>query len=238
MTDDPWGDGRMRGVVRRKSSRNSLVLKAGAAVALAVFVGVVAWGAYALLGDSKPTKRRVVQIALLAAPPLPPPPPPPEIKPPEPEVNEEVKVPKPEQPQQAEEAPPPGEQLGLDTDSSGSGDSFGLVAKKGGQDITTIGGGGNSRARFGLFVSGVENQLQEQLQKNEKLRKSGYRVVIRIWFDGDGRIERYALLGSTGDPDVDRMLTATLDEMPRLKERPPAEMPQPVTLRVIARAAG
>jgi len=238
MTDDPWGDSGMRGVTPRKGRGNSLLVKAGAALALTVFVGVVVWGAYALLGDSKPAKRRVVQIALLAPPPPPPPPPPPQVKPPEPEVKEEVKAPEPEPPQQAEAAPPPGEQLGLDAEGGGSGDSFGLVAKKGGQDITTIGGGGNDRARFSWFAGRVETELAEHLQKNDTLRKLGYRVVIRIWFSTDGRIERYELVGSTGDPEIDRSLKVALDEMPRLKENPPADMPQPVKLRITARASG
>jgi protein TonB len=239
MTNDPWSEHRAQVKTSARSKSRPMLVKLGALVALTVFVAVVALAAYSLMREAKPAKKQVVQIALLAPPPPPPPPPPPEVTPPEPEVKQDVKIPEPEQPQQAEEAPPPGEQLGLDADGSGDGDSFGLVGKKGGQDITTIGaGGGNSRARFTWFAGMVENQLQEHLGRNDKLRKSGYRVVMRVWFRDDGRIERYELVGSSGDADIDRSLKMAMDGMPRLKQPPPPDLPQPIKLRVTARGAG
>ena len=174
----------------------------------------------------------------LSSTPPPPPPPPPQEKPPEPEVKEEIKQPEPE-PQQAEEAPPPGEQLGLDAEGSGTGDGFGLAARKGGQDITSIGGGPqNDRAKFAWYTGMVQSHLQEYLHKNDKLRTADYRVVLRIWFSGDGRIERYELVNGSGSPDLDQNLKLAMDAIPRLKQAPPADLPQPVKLRVTSRGAG
>jgi periplasmic protein TonB len=241
VKDNPWGDAGVPGKARRRANRKSLLLRLGAGLALTAFVGIVALGAYSLLNDSHPTKRRVVQISLLVPPP--PPPPPPEAKPPEPVVEppdlvvkERVAVREPEQPQQAKEAPTPSEPIRTDVKGSGSGDSIDLGPGNGGQDGLAIGGGGSDRARFGAFAAAIESQLKEHLHKNETLRKSGYRVVMRLWINPDGWIERYELVGSAGDPEVDRSLRTALAAMPRLEQRPPAQMPQPVTLRVTARA--
>jgi protein TonB len=218
---------------KRRRRHNPWFARIGLGLGLAGLVAMVAWGALSLVGDSQTTKRQVVNISLMAPPP---PPPPPEVKPPEPEVKEEVKVPEPE-PQQAEEAAPPGEQLGLDAEGSGSGDGFGLAAKKGGKDITELGGAVN-RAQFAWFTGLLQSQLQEHFHRKEKLRRSDYRVVVRVWLASDGRLDRYELVGSSGDAAIDQDLERALGEMPRLKQAPPADMPQPIKLRVTSRGAG
>lgn len=236
---DLWDDDESyaRRVRKRKGSPRLLRIALGAG--LAAFIGMVAWGALSLIGEGKTAKRQVVNITLVAPPPPPPPPPPPlEIKPPEPEVQDEVKVPEPEPTPQADEAPPASEQPGLDAQGSGGGDGFGLAAKKGGRDITELGGGGTNHAQFAWFTGLVQSQLQEQLQRNDRLRRADYRVVMRVWFGSDGRIERYELASSSGSPDIDKNLALAMDQMPRLKQAPPADLPQPVRLRVTSRGAG
>jgi protein TonB len=198
-------------------------------------LGIVGSSVYGLMEEGQKAKRRVVNITLMK----PPPPPPPEVKPPEPEVPKvQEKIPEPETPQETQEAPPD-DQLGLDTEGSGSGDAFGLAAKKGGKDITELGGPATvNRAQYAWFTGLVQGQLQEQFQKNDKLRTADYRVVLRVWFAQDGSIERYELVGSSGNPEIDRNLRVAMDDMPRLKQAPPAGMPQPVKLRVTSRGAG
>jgi len=206
---------------------------------LLAFVGMVAWGALSLMKDGKPSKRQVVQISLLKPPP-PPPPPPPEQKPPEPEVKTEVKMPEPEQPPEQpaqDEAPPPGEQLGLDADANGSGDAFGLAARKGGRDITTLGGPSGGGRGPAWFAGLVQSHLQAQLYKEDKLRRSDYKVQLRVWFAPDGRIERFELVDSTGNKDVDDQIKLALHNMPPLKQPPPPDLPQPVKLRLTSRGA-
>jgi protein TonB len=221
----------------RRRKRSPWPARIALGAVLTVLVAVVAWGALSLIGDKKPAKKQVMNIALVAPPP--PPPPPPEVKPPEPEVQEEVKVPEPEQPPQAQEAPPAGEQLGLDAEGSGAGDGFGLAAKKGGRDITQLGGPTTAnRAQFAWFTALVQGQLQSHLHDNEKLRKADYRIVLRVWFGRDGGLDRYELVGSTGSAELDRDLKLAMDSMPRLQQAPPVDMPQPVKLRVTSRGAG
>jgi protein TonB len=233
--NDLWDEDGLR--ARKRPKAGMWVARIGVGVTLTAFVGVVAWGAYSLLSEKKTSKKQVVQISLLPPPP-PPPPPPPEVKPPEPEVKEEVKVSEPE-PQQAEEAPPAGEQLGLDAEGSGPGDGFGLAAKKGGRDITTLGGDATvDRAKFAWFTGQVQRFLQEQFQKNDKLRKADYRVVVRVWFARDGKLERFELVDSSGNTEIDQNLKVAMSDLPRMRQSPPADMPQPVKLRVTSRGAG
>jgi outer membrane biosynthesis protein TonB len=242
MTDNPWQDVAPLTRGRRKSVRNSLLTKIVPGVVVAVFAGIVALAAYSLLDDSQPTERRVVQISVLVPPPLPPSPPPevktpkPADKPPELVVRDHQKPPEPERQQQAEQAPVSRESPGPDLKGIGSGESIDLAGNKGGESGPTIGGGGGDRARFGWFASAIENQLKDHLQKNETLRRSGYQITIRLWIRNDGWIERYELVDSVGNPELDRGLRTALEGMPRLERRPPAEMPQPVTLRITARA--
>jgi protein TonB len=212
----------------------------GVAFVVAIsFVGALAWGAYSMLSGGKSSKKQVMQISLLAPLP-PPPPPPPQEKPPEPEIKEEVKIPEPtpDQPKEAEAAPP-GEQLGLDASGSGTGDGFGLAARKGGRDITEIGGGtGGNRAQFAWFIGQVQGFLQDQFQKNAKLRSADYRVVLRIWFSPDGKVERYELVNGTGNGETDHDFAQALEQLPRMKVAIPADLPQPLRLRVTSRGAG
>jgi len=236
---DFWDDDGDLALRARKRKGNPWFARIALGFVLVAFVGMVAWGALSLVGGTKTSKKHVVNITLVALPPPPPPPPPPpEEKPPEPEVKEEVKLPEPEQ-QQAEEAAPASEELGLDAEANGNGDSFGLAAKKGGKDITQLGGPLTvNRAQFAWFTGLVQSHLQEHLHRNDKLRRADYRVVVRVWFTDGGRIDHYELIGSSGNAEIDRNLKLAMEEMPRLKQAPPADMPQPVKLRVTSRGAG
>jgi len=225
---------------RRPPSRLRFwLIRIGAGVTAVSLVTVMAWGAYSMLADGKPARKQVMQVALVALPP-PPPPPPPELKPPEPELKEEVKMPEPvpEEPKEAD-APPPSEQLGLDDKGGGPGDGFGLAARKGGRDITELGGGGNgNRAQFAWFIGQVQTFLQDQFQKNEKLRSSDYRVVVRLWFSTDGTVERYEVVNGTGNGELDRDFEQAIAQLPRMKVAIPSDLPQPLRLRVTSRGAG
>jgi protein TonB len=237
--NDPWMDDEKPARRRGSSKLNQWMIRGGVGLGLLGFVAMVAWGALSLMSESKASKKQVVQISLLRPPPPPPPPPPPEQKPPEPEVKDEVKMPEPEpQPQQADEAPPPGEQLGLDSDGSGSGDGFGLAARKGGTDITKLGGpSGIGKNQIAYFAGLVQSHLQAQLSKEGKLRTSDYRIQLRIWFSPDGRVERFEMIDTTGNKEVDDQIKLALQKMPPLKQTLPADLPQPVTLRLTSRGA-
>lgn len=237
-TTDVWDDEEFRLRARPRARTTPLVrIGLGAALAAACLaaVALVVWGAIALLADRGAPKRLVVSVNLV---PLPPPPlPPPEPKPPEPEM-EEPPLPEPAPPEAIEE-PPVGELLGLDTDQTGDGGLFDLVPNRGGRSITDGDApSGDPRARFAWFTGQVQSHLKMNLRRRPELRETDYQVVLRVWFGRDGRVERYELAGSSGNPEIDRNLRLSLDALPPLSQPPPADMPQPVTLRISNRGSG
>ncbi len=202
-----------------------LLIIAGVALTTAVISALV----FGVFQNTAPRKKQSVQhIALLRPPP---PPPKPEEKIPEPEVKkEEVKIPedKPEpEPQQADQ-PPPGEQLGVDAQGTGTGDSFGLVGKPGGRDVTTIGGGD----KFAWYAGVLRSQIQKVLSRNDRLRGAEFRVIVRVWVEADGRVNRVELMESTGDADKDKKIQLALAEIPPLRDVPPMDLPQPIRFRL------
>ena len=214
---------------------------------LAVAVGAGLYARRHLLSDNAHPHNRVQRIALVnpqrAAPPK-------EDKPKE-EPPKEMEVQKPQLSlDEPVEAAPAGEkprddQLGVDADGEGAGDGFGLMAKRGGRDITTLGAGGEGGrgtgvggnvGRFNLGVYGglVRQRLQQELAAVPALRQQDYVAEASLWIDARGRIERVELPRGSGLADIDAALRDAFAKMPQLPE-PPAGMPQPLRLRVTAR---
>lgn len=179
--------------------------------------------------DKKP---RVQQISLIK-----PPEPKPEEKPPEPEqkppeVKEEVKLDEPPPEPQAADAPPPGADLGVDAKGDGGGDQFGLVGKPGGRELTTIGGNGS---RFGGYLGGLQQHIRDALNRNEKVRSGEYKITVNLWIAASGSVDRFELVGSSGNAEVDAAMKRVLAGIKSLQEAPPEDMPQPVRLRISSR---
>ncbi|SCY11789.1 TonB C-terminal domain-containing protein [Nitrosospira sp. Nsp13] len=206
---------------------------AGVAVCGVVLVGSGLWLKHFLDDDTPQRKPSLQQITLIK----PPPPPPPPEKPPEPVVKEEIKLaePEPEPMDQADE-PPPGPDLGVDAEGTGSGDGFGLVGRKGGADL--IGGSrGNPWAWYDAIVNdAVNSAFQDALAREHALKDKTYRVVVKVWIDADGKVSRIAAVDKTGDPKVDELIQDVLKNLRTLRENPPADMPQPLKIRVTSRA--
>jgi len=182
-------------------------------------------------GDVK-KKRAVQEISLLKPPP---PPPPPKDPPPPPKVDvpEKIDVPKPDQaPDKPADAPPPGPDLAVDAAGGAGGDSFGLLAKKGGSDLIGGGGGGS---RFAWYGALVKDRIQEAVAKEKKLRDADFRVLANVWVNATGGVTRVELVDSTGNAELDSALKAALRNMPPIREGAPGDMPQPIKLRITAR---
>lgn len=200
------------------------------ALGLAVAVLLALW-LRDMLMSSKPSKPMKLQQITLIRPP--PPPKPPEEKPPEPKVKDEVKIDEPppdDAPKPADNEPPAGKDLGVDADGSAGGDGFGLVGRKGGRDL--LGGAGG---KFAGYTSLLRQQIQEHMAKDKRLRSADYKVVVRIWIARDGRVEKFELSGSTGNPDTDSSIKLALANLPSIKEQPPEDMPQPIKMRITSR---
>ena len=229
--DRVWSQNQLRG--------SSWLTFAGGAGMIAGVAALAIWIALSLLQEGKSSGHSIVHLSLLRPPPLPAPPPPKE-RPPEPEVKREIPAPQPkprEAPKVEKPDNPPAAQTGLDTDRSGSPNAYALAAKPGGDDITIGGDVGGSRAKFAWFVGQVQNEIQSYLQENERLRQVNYRAAVAVWFNLDGTVARFQLLGSSGEPAVDRELSSAMSAMPRLLQPPPTDLPQPVKIRITSRGA-
>jgi outer membrane biosynthesis protein TonB len=219
--------------------RSRLPRLAAGALGLCAAIGLIVAVVKAMLAESgKPIRPSVQQIAILKPPP--PPPPKPEPKPPEPEIKPEtVKVPEPkmEDEPKADERPPASEQLGVDADGTAGSDAFGLAARKGGRDITTIGGDkGGGRSAFAYYTGQLQRLLQDELTRNKALAGKDYRIGVLLWLAPNGRVERVDLSESSGSEATDKLIRGALLS---LNLRPPPEnMPRPVGVRINSRGSG
>jgi len=185
-------------------------------------------------------KKRAVQEISLLKPPPPPPPPKDQPPPPKVEVQEKIEVPRPDQaPDKQADAPPPGPDLAVDAAGGAGGDSFGLVGKKGGSDLIGSGGGGNAGSRFAWYGALIKERIQERIQemmnKDKKLNRADYRIMVNVWVNAAGVVTRAELIDSTNDADMDSALKIALRNLPALREGAPSDMPQPIKLRITAR---
>lgn len=209
---------------------------------IVAFIAGGVWFVREQLLNEDPRDRRIAQRVRLLDAPKPPPPPKIEEKPVEVKQAKEIEVQR-EVPRDAPGPKDPGERLGLEGDGTAGSDAFGLEARRGGRDITTIGSdasaGGGGRARdWGWYGAMVKRHLEAITRADRRLQGHTFQVVVRLWVDVDGRFAKFDLVGSSGDEEVDRTLRELLAVAPPLREPPPQDMPQPVRLRVTGRLSG
>lgn len=202
-------------------------------IVVTVILCVAAGLVRALVADAPPQDaRKPQQITLLK-----PPPPPPKVEepPPPPEVQEEVKIPEPEAlpedlPELADEAPPPGDALGLDADGGAGTDGFGLAARRGGRGL--LEGGGDAQAWFeGELSRQLTAALNRVLRDADASKTERATFNLRVRVAPDGRVELAQLLDSTGDPALDRALEQALAGV-RLGRAPPDDVRRALRMRV------
>lgn len=173
-------------------------------------------------------KQLVQQIQLMR-----PPPPPPDLPPPPPPPpQEKVDIPDPRDkpdPTPSNE-PPPGEQLGLDAEGSAGGDEFGLAARKGGRDLLAAGG-----SAYAWYAGLMKNEILEQLNSEKRARTGDYSVIVRVWVRNDGSVDHVRIVQSSGNRERDQAIEAALSRIARLSQAPPADMPEPISLRIVSR---
>ena len=221
------------------SAKSSAWLKRIALILIALVVlGGLAYLVKSLMSGGSSHKKAVTTVKLL--PDTPPPPPPPPPKEPPKEQPKEVKEVK-EVPQPKPEQTPPAEVLKMEG-AAGDGPSpfaAGAVNSeyKGG-DVGTKIGGGPSKYQFAYYTGMIKTQIEQALAKDKALAIGSYKLVVKVWVAGNGHIERFEIAGSSGDPVIDGLIKKAVSEMPPFSEAPPADMPQPVKLKVTARSVG
>lgn len=192
-------------------------------------------------GESRPQRQVVNTVTRVQLPPPPPPPPPPPKADPPPEPQPS-RIREPErplervEPQQAPKPPGPAPQpLGLPT-GPGAPNNYGLGA---GGDGTIGGpggpGGGGGGSRFGAYAGDIQASVQLALQRDERSRRGTWRLPVRLWISATGEITRLQLVGTTGDTARDAAVQQVLNGLKVTP--PPSDMPQPIILRINARAS-
>jgi len=223
------------------ASAKRWAIRAGVALGLA---SVVFGGVYLLSGDDKPRRQVVTSVTRVALPP--PPPPPPKIEPPPeptpvqetPRIQEPTpkpaEAPKVEAPKPSADPKPPGDPL---TGELGTGaNNYGIVAGAGGGNaIGGGGGGGGGGLRFAGYARMLEQTIRPVLQRNDKTNRGRYQVVLRLWVAPQGTVSRAQVESGTTDPVLRQAIEAALIGV-RLSDAPPADMPQPVRLRIGAQS--
>jgi protein TonB len=187
-------------------------------------IGTVGAGIYSLIHTKPGRSHRPPQISLLPA--LPPPPPPPkQEKKPEPKEQKEIK----EELPQKQEAPPDNQaKMEGPVGNGPSPFAAGTITRD------NVFGDSDLFGPFNSYAGLIKGELQRYLGKRADLRRTQYRIEVRVWVNADGRIKRSELLGSTGDADTDESLRQALAALPSFSQAPPSNMPQPIRLRVLA----
>ncbi|HUJ53801.1 MAG TPA: TonB C-terminal domain-containing protein [Steroidobacteraceae bacterium] len=211
--------------VPRRRKRRSLPI-----VLLGLSVVLIGAGTFAMMRsflNSPPgTPKQVIQEIHLMRPP----PPPPDLPPPPPPQEEKVDVPQPKPDPAQSNEPPPGQQLGLDADASAGGDAFGLLANKGGRDLLAAGG-----SAYVWYAGLIKEAILDQLNADKRARSGEYTLIVHVWVRSDGTVDHVQLAQSSGNRERDQAIEADLARIGRLSQVPPADMPNPISLRIVSR---
>jgi protein TonB len=215
----------------KNADRRNLVLMVLAAI---VIVAMVGFGLKSLLGGHGSGVKKPPKISLLPSTPPPPPPPPKEEKRPEPpKEQKEVKM---DQVERKDE-PPADPALKMEG-AAGDGPSMFAAGKVTNEDLSKVGAGGTGAGGllnpFNSYAAAIKSELQRVLARRSELKRRQYRIEVRVWVAEDGHLKNFELLGTTSDGDTDEAIRSVLAALPSFSEPPPAKMPQPIRLRIVA----
>lgn len=228
----------------KNKKKGRLIVGAMAFFVFALLATGVGFAVKYLLEDDGPRRKRRIQMVTVVKPP-----PPPKIKekPPEPEVKEKEEIIEPEpediQPEpvedQVDDAPPPGEDLGIDADGSAGGDAFGLVGKKGGRAL--IGGGASQASlirRYAWYTRIIQEELRKRMnrlmEENGGIPEGNLKALVQIKLDDTGRIVDFSMAQPSGNTKMDEALSSAL-KLAIISEPPPKGMPRTIKLKISAK---
>jgi outer membrane biosynthesis protein TonB len=146
--------------------------------------------------------------------------------------------PKPDEPEPPKAADEPPAAVGTNVQGDGPPDGFGLSGGNGTGGIGGTSGTGKTRktgSQWGWYAGMVQTQVGDAIRKNSKTRAASLEIKLRLWADTSGRIERVAMVGTSGDAALDAALRNEVLTGLRLSEPPPADMPMPIVMRIVAR---
>lgn len=206
-------------------------------VVIAVLVGI-GYGLKGLLKGGEVKKQGPTKIQLKDLPPPPPPPPPPKEQPKEQPKDQPKEAPKEPEPKPVE-APPPTDTIKMDGPTGDGPSQFGAGAvtneNKSGNTGPVIGKPG--AAQFYSYTNKIKSRIEDALNSDKDLYSASYRVEVYIWLTVDGRIDKLELHKPSGAAATDELIRTALTTVKSIGESPPADMPQPVKLRITSKAA-
>jgi len=56
--------------------------------------------------------------------------------------------------------------------------------------------------------------------------------MVKVWISPDGQVQSVKLVSSSGSRETDAQLEEAISRVGRLRQAPPIEMPQPISLRI------
>jgi hypothetical protein len=144
-----------------------------------------------------------------------------------------------DQPVVKQEQAPPSPELKMEGPAGDGPSAFG-AGRVTNEDLSKVGkGGGGLGGKGGMFnpnanyANLLKGELQRYLSKNNALKRRRYAIDISIWVSPGGGVERFELIGTTGDSELDDAIKKAVKELPSFSQKPPNGMPQPIRLRVI-----
>ena len=220
---------------------NKRLLIPAIVVATLVAMVLAAWFVMGLGKKDQPKKAPKITVMTPPAPPPPPPPPPKfEKKPDPPKEQKEMKV---DQPVPKQDSPPPSPELKMEG-AAGNGPSAFGAGKVTSDDLSKVGTGkpggtGEGSKRDSWQETNYENlakgEVSRYLRNATKSKRQGnmrYTADFLIWTSPSGAIQRFKLLSSSGDGETDALISEVMAGLPSLSMGPPANMEQPIKLRV------
>jgi TonB family protein len=236
----------------KKSSSPSMTIIAVVVIIVVILAG---GGLYLLLSTDEDggKKRHVTNVALLK-PPVDMkdrPPPPLKDKPPE-EVQKKENIdvramaaPGEARSEKADGKPAADGPLGLDAQGGAGSDGFGLVGRKGGRDVTTLGtggggggGGGDMSAllrKYGWYNQRVQDDLRKivrkRLDEGKGIPKGKLEAIVEILMDDRGTITDHKIVKSSGSQTMDEAVRESL-RYAKISEPPPSGIPKKMSIRI------
>jgi hypothetical protein len=89
-------------------------------------------------------------------------------------------------------------------------------------------------ARYGHFLGGLQARFLTALCRNLETRPGRYRIALSFLIGPSGNIEQTALVDSTGDPERDARIMASVEGL-TVAEAPPPKLAQPITMVIAPR---
>jgi TonB family protein len=96
---------------------------------------------------------------------------------------------------------------------------------------TKLGDAPDYRAYAGI----VQADIQAFLRRREDTRSGSYNIGLRLWLDPSGAVLRSQVFRSTGNEQRDAAIARALRDV-TISKPPPQQMPQPVSVMIVARA--